>query len=85
MGLLRSGPVDVLVSDIEMPDEDGYSLLERANQERNGAAPLPAIAVTAYARTSDRRRALAAGFRAHLAKPIEPSDLVTAVAAVARE
>jgi signal transduction histidine kinase len=82
MDLLRSGPVDVLVSDIEMPDEDGYSLLERANAERNGALPLAAIAVTAYARTSDRRRALEAGFRAHLAKPIEPSELVAAVASV---
>ena len=81
MDLLRSGPVDVLVSDIEMPNEDGYSLLQRANAERDGAAPLPAIAVTAYARTADRRRALEAGFRAHLAKPIEPSDLVAAVAA----
>jgi len=80
MQLLRSRPVDVLVSDIEMPGEDGYSLLQRANAERGH--PLAAIAVTAYARTADRRRALEAGFASHLAKPVEPADLIAAIVSV---
>jgi CheY-like chemotaxis protein len=80
MRILRSGPVDVLVSDIEMPGEDGYSLLRRANAERD--TPLPAIAVTAYARAVDRRRAHEAGFASHLAKPVEPEELVGAIASV---
>jgi signal transduction histidine kinase len=81
MDALRATRIDVLVSDIEMPGEDGYSLLQRARDERNGN-PLIAIAVTAYARTADRRRALDAGFKSHLAKPVEPAELVSAIAAV---
>ena len=72
--------VDVLVSDIEMPGEDGYSLLQRAMSARGTADPLVAIAVTAYARPADRRRALDAGFKSHLAKPVEPSELVSTIA-----
>ena len=79
--ILAEEPIDVLVSDIEMPGEDGYTLLEQAVTARDGA-PLPAIALTAYARAADRRRALEAGFKWHLAKPVEPSELVAAVAAV---
>ena len=63
---------DVLVSDIGMPDEDGYTLVRRLGV-------VPAVAVTAYADPTDRDRALAAGFSAHLAKPVEPQDLVAAV------
>jgi signal transduction histidine kinase/ActR/RegA family two-component response regulator len=81
MDALRATRIDVLVSDIEMPGEDGYSLLQRANAERN-SNPLVAIAVTAYARTADRRRALEAGFKSHLAKPVEPAELVAAIAAL---
>jgi signal transduction histidine kinase/ActR/RegA family two-component response regulator len=81
LGILAQEQVDVLISDIEMPGEDGYRLLERATAARPGAPPL-AIAVTAYARTADRRRALDAGFKRHLAKPIEPSELVAAIAAL---
>jgi signal transduction histidine kinase len=80
MVALRATRIDLLVSDIEMPGEDGYSLLQRAMAERNGD-PLVAVAVTAYARTADRRRALEAGFKSHLAKPVEPSELVATVAA----
>ena len=76
--ILADEQVDVLISDIEMPGEDGYHLLERATAARSGK-PLIAIAVTAYARTADRRRALDAGFKWHLAKPVEPSQLVAAI------
>jgi signal transduction histidine kinase len=81
MDALRATRIDVLVSDIEMPGEDGYSLLQRATAERNGGH-LVAIAVTAYARTADRRRALDAGFKSHLAKPVEPAELVATIASV---
>ncbi|HEY8022745.1 MAG TPA: ATP-binding protein, partial [Thermoanaerobaculia bacterium] len=74
----------IVVSDIGMPEEDGYVLLRRLRErppEQGGA--IPAIALTAYARSEDRHRALAAGFATHLAKPIEPAELVAAVARLA--
>jgi signal transduction histidine kinase/ActR/RegA family two-component response regulator len=79
--ILAEEPVDVLLSDIEMPGEDGYHLLEQAAAVRQGQ-PLIAIAVTAYARTADRRRALESGFKWHIAKPVEPGELVSAIASL---
>ncbi|HZF11718.1 MAG TPA: response regulator [Thermoanaerobaculia bacterium] len=75
---------DVLLSDIGMPEEDGYTLIHklRARGADQGAT-LPAAALTAYARTEDRERALAAGFQTHIAKPIDPSELIAAVARLA--
>ena len=72
---------DILVSDIGMPEEDGYSLIERVRAlpaEKGGG--IPAVALTAYARVEDRVRALKAGFQAHLPKPIEPVELAAVVA-----
>jgi signal transduction histidine kinase/ActR/RegA family two-component response regulator len=72
---------DLIVSDIAMPEKDGYSLMREIRgrpQERAGW--IPAIAVTALAREEDRWEALAAGFQAHVAKPIDPSELAKAVA-----
>jgi CheY-like chemotaxis protein len=84
MGILQSWPADVLVSDIEMPGEDGYALVRRIRaRERGTGTRLPALALTAYGRPEDRRRTLAAGFNLHLAKPIDPSELVLAVASLA--
>ena len=81
LDILESWPADVLVSDIEMPGEDGYELLRRIRaKERGGRTRLPALALTAYGRPEDRRRTLAAGYNLHLAKPIDPSELVLAVA-----
>jgi PAS domain S-box-containing protein len=74
----------VLVSDIGMPQVDGYELLRRVRAL--GAAQggdLPAIALTAFARAEDRVRALRAGFRAHVAKPVEPAELVATIASAA--
>ena len=84
MRVLGQQPVDVIVSDIEMPDADGYQFLQRAQITSLGAQlPSPvAVAVTAYARSVDRRRALEAGFQRYLAKPIEPSELVAAIASL---
>lgn len=72
---------DVLVSDIGMPDEDGYSLIQqlRALPPDQGGT-IPAVAITAYARVEDRIRALSAGFQIHVPKPIEPAELVTVIA-----
>jgi hypothetical protein len=76
---------DVLVSDIGMPIEDGFDLIRRvrALAPQHGGK-IPAIALTAYATTEDRRRVLEAGFEHHLAKPIEPATLASAVANLAR-
>jgi PAS domain S-box-containing protein len=74
---------DVLISDIGMPGVDGYELLRRVRAlgaERGGR--LPAIALTAFARPEDRTRALRAGFLIHVAKPVDPSDLVATVVGV---
>ncbi|MDB5353668.1 MAG: two-component hybrid sensor and regulator [Phycisphaerales bacterium] len=75
---------DVIVSDIAMPDEDGYDLIRavRALSPEQGGK-IPAIALTAYAREEDRLRALDAGFQAHLPKPIDPAALTAATARLA--
>ena len=72
---------DVLMSDIAMPGEDGYSLINRVRSlppERGGHTP--AAALTAYAREDDRAKALAAGYQTHIAKPVSPSQLVATIA-----
>jgi PAS domain S-box-containing protein len=71
---------DVLISDIGMPDEDGYSLIRRvrALPPEQGSG-IPAVALTAFTSAEDRRRALEAGFQLHLAKPIEPNELIKVV------
>ncbi|MEP7084952.1 MAG: ATP-binding protein, partial [Betaproteobacteria bacterium] len=74
----------LMVSDIGMPDVDGFELLRRIRAlGQAGGGRLPAIALTAFARSEDRTRALRAGFLAHVAKPVEPSELVATVASVA--
>ena len=72
---------DVLVSDIAMPDEDGYALIRRVRSlEPRLGRPIPAVAVSAYADDEDRAHALEAGFQCHLGKPFEPRELVSVVA-----
>lgn len=76
---------DVLITDIGMPNEDGYTLIRRVREltpERGGL--IPAIALTAYARPTDRTRSELSGFQLHLAKPVEPQELLEQVAALAR-
>jgi CheY-like chemotaxis protein len=72
---------DVLLSDIGMPGKDGYALM-REIRERSPAegGEIPAIALTAYARVEDSEQALLAGFQMHVSKPVEPDNLITAVA-----
>ena len=77
---------DVLISDIGMPDEDGFMLISRIrtlSAEEGG--DIPAIALTAYATEEDRQRALGAGFENHVSKPIEPAELINAVAQISRK
>jgi signal transduction histidine kinase/ActR/RegA family two-component response regulator len=84
LALFGSLRPDVLVSDIGMAGEDGYSLIRQLRaleRERNGEH-LPAVALTAFARSEDRRRALAAGFDVHLPKPLNPSKLLSVVASL---
>ena len=75
---------DVLVSDLAMPEEDGYSLIRKVRaREPEAGGRIPAAALTAYARAEDRVRALASGFQRHLPKPVEPADLISMVASLA--
>jgi len=81
---LEQAPFDVLVSDIAMPDEDGYGLIRkvRALDAARGGR-IPALALTAYAKIEDRTAAISAGYQQHAAKPIEPAELAAAVATLA--
>ncbi|HEY0338051.1 MAG TPA: PAS domain S-box protein [Burkholderiales bacterium] len=82
--LMERETPDVLVSDIGMPGVDGYEFLRRVRSMSHATAGrLPAIALTAFARSEDRTRALRAGFLVHVSKPVEPSELVATVASVA--
>lgn len=79
--LSRSSP-DVLLSDIGMPGKDGYELI-REVRRRLTTKELPAAALTAFARSEDRREAMMAGFQTHIAKPVEPQELIAVVASLA--
>jgi PAS domain S-box-containing protein len=83
--LVEAEPPHVLVTDLGMPRVDGFQLIQRIREHPNPLVRrLPAAALTAYARSDDRVKALRAGFQIHLAKPIDPAELVTAVAALAQ-
>jgi len=75
---------DIIISDIEMPGEDGYSLIRKIRLQEPPSQRVPAIALTAYTRSADRVRALAAGFQTHMSKPVEPAELVAAVKSLSR-
>jgi len=85
LSLIAEDVPDVLVSDIGMPGMDGYELMRTIRALPNERAQrVPALAVTAYARNEDKRRALAEGFQLHFAKPIEPAAFASAVARLSR-
>ncbi len=79
--LIEAEQPDVLLSDIGMPGEDGYAFMRTLRQQGN---QVPAAALTAFARSEDRTRALRAGYQGHLSKPVEPSELLATVAALAQ-
>jgi signal transduction histidine kinase/ActR/RegA family two-component response regulator len=77
--------VQILISDIGMPEEDGYTFVRRVRQlpdGRGAASRLPAIAMTAFARSEDRTRAMMAGFQAHIAKPADADEVIATVASL---
>jgi CheY-like chemotaxis protein len=74
-----------MVADLGMPGMDGFELIERVRSSSNMAVrSVPAAALTAFARSEDRTRALLRGFELHLAKPVDPGELVASVATLAR-
>ena len=82
--LLEQVRPHVLVSDIGMPDADGFDLLAQIRARASpDAAHLPALALTAFAQPQDRQRALASGFQAWVSKPLDPAELLAAVAQLA--
>jgi hypothetical protein len=81
--MLKVERPDVLVSDIGLPEEDGYGLIRRIREhEAEYGGFLPAVALTGYARAEDRARILAAGFQAHVPKPVDPIELAAAIATI---
>jgi signal transduction histidine kinase/CheY-like chemotaxis protein len=81
--ILHSEPLDLLVSDIGMPGEDGYSLIRRLRALDHPNGRIPAIALTAYARLEDRVKAVDTGYQSHLSKPVEPAELTAMVKTLA--
>jgi CheY-like chemotaxis protein len=81
--LQRERP-DVVISDIEMPDGDGYEMIRALRlRDADTEAPIPAIALTGATRAEDRIRMFAEGFQVHVPKPVDPEELVAAVLAMA--
>lgn len=82
--LVKNEKFDVLISDIGMPERDGYDLIKTLRQLPSGqGGRIPAVALTAYARVEDRMRVLSAGFHMHIPKPVEPAELIAVVASLA--
>jgi PAS domain S-box-containing protein len=82
---ILAGRPDVLVCDIGMQEEDGYSLIRRLRAtEKKEEGVLPAVALSAYARSEDRTKAIRSGFQIHLAKPVEPAELLAVISSLAR-
>ena len=80
LSLVRDERPDLMISDIGLPEMDGYDLIQTVRRQPSPGRDIPAIALTAYARTEDRTRALRAGYQAHIAKPVEPNELLAMVA-----
>ena len=81
---LHTERFDILISDIGMPDEDGYSLIRKVRRLSSAeGGQIPAAALTAYARVEDRMKVLRAGFQIHLPKPVEPAELIAVIASLA--
>jgi len=78
-----NNPPNVLVSDIGMPEQDGYDLIKQMRALPGDAGRVPAVALTALARAEDRKRALSAGYQKHVSKPVDPAELVSVIASLA--
>jgi CheY-like chemotaxis protein len=84
LACIASCKANILISDIGMAHQDGYQLLRRLRGLGYGSDVLPAIALTAFARTEDRNAALVAGFQDHMIKPLDPQKLLSRIAALRR-
>ena len=83
LAILEAHRPDVIVADLGLPRMDGFELVTRIRAHAEpGVRRIPAAALTAYARSEDRARALRQGFQIHLAKPVDPSELLAAVASL---
>ena len=82
---LDAAPYDVMIADLGMPEMDGLALIQAVRRRADHARTMPAIALTAYARSEDRAAALSAGYQRHLAKPIDHTPLVAAIVALVRD
>ena len=80
LSLVLNQRPDLMISDIGLPGMDGYDLIQNVRRQTSPGRDIPAIALTAYARTEDRTRALRAGYQAHIAKPVEPNELLAMIA-----
>jgi len=74
---------DVLVSDVGMPEQDGYDLIREVRRRGHHAEELPAVALTAFAHDDDARQAALAGFQVHIPKPVKPYELAAVISRVA--
>lgn len=79
---IQQSKPDLLISDIGMPNEDGYSLIRRVRALETEKGQIPSVALTAYVRADDQKAALSAGFQSHVAKPIDPTELIAVVASL---
>jgi len=80
MRIMETSEPDILISDVGMPDMDGYQLMRRIRASEPKGRRLPALALTAFARAEDRKRALLAGYQSHVAKPVDMAELVIVIA-----
>jgi CheY-like chemotaxis protein len=83
MAALKIEPPDILVSDLGIPDEDGFDLIRQIRDAGYTAQQLPAVALTAFANKDHANRALLCGFQIHIRKPVDADDLITIVADLA--
>ena len=83
MEVLPEARPDVLVSDLGMPDQDGFDLIRQVRDVGNDAKELPAVALTAFVQKDDARLALLAGFQVHVPKPVDPHELTSVIARLA--
>ncbi|MBD1841306.1 response regulator [Coleofasciculus sp. FACHB-64] len=79
---IQQSKPDLLISDIGMPNEDGYSLIRRVRALEAEKGQIPSVALTAYVRVDDQKAVLSAGFQSHVAKPIDPTELIAVVASL---
>ena len=80
--LIKQSIPDILLSDLGMPEMDGYMLMRQVRALETAAKKIPAIALTAYAGDSDRAAAIAAGFQHHVSKPVAPEELLQVIVAL---